>query len=167
MSDFRLKYITNITKNNIMLSNHKRIPFQGEFEEVLECQTIPKGLRRPIQRWHIWKIDESKLNSSIVGWSKVGTDFFFTVLAPIEFNLYAMTSASSDMIFKQYLNIYRNLLVDSNLVPIIVTQTALYKKDVLKLINCDKQLVYAKLEKFYSEHKTDMAKFMFMYGDNR
>ena len=96
-----------------------------------------------------------------------GADYFFTVLSPIEFNLYAMTSASSDLIHKQYLSMFRNLLVDSNLVPIIVLQTALYKKDVLKLINCDKQLVYAKLEKFYSEHKTDMAKFMFMYGDNR
>lgn len=167
MGDFRLKYITNITRNNIMLSNHKRIPFQGEFEEVLESQTIPKSLRRPIQRWHIWSIDESKLNSSVIGWSKSGADYFFTVLSPIEFNLYAMTSAFTDTVFKQYLNVYRNLLVNSNLVPIIVLQTAAYKKGTYKQMRgiSDTQLVCAKLERFYSEHKTDMTKFMFMYGD--
>jgi len=150
-----------------MLSNHKRIPFQGEFEEVLENQTIPKGLRRPIQRWHIWEIDESKLTSSILGWSKVGADYFFTIISPVEFNLYAMTSAST-FVAKQYFNMYRNLLVDTNLVPIIVLQTVLYKYDMLKLnMNCDTRLVYAKLEKFYREHKVNFAKYMLMYGDNR
>lgn len=166
MGDYRLKYITNVTKNNIMLSNHKRIPFQGEFENVLVNETIPKGLQRPIQRWHIWDIDESRLTSSILGWSKVGADYFFTVLSPIEFNLYAMTSAST-LMAKQYFNMYRNLLVDNNLVPIIVLQTVLYKYGMLKLnMNCDTRLVYTKLENFYSEHRTDMAKFMFICGDS-
>ena len=168
MGDFRLKYITNITKNNIMLSNHKRIPFQGEFEEVLECQTIPKSLRRPIQRWHIWEIDVSRLTSSVIGWAKDGADYFFTILTLNEINLYAMISASS-LIDKQYFNPYRNLLVDNNLVPIVIFQTILYKQGKLKLNpnRPDIQLIYAKLEKFYSEHKADITKFMFMYGDSQ
>ena len=167
MGDFRLKYITNVTKNNIMLSNHKRIPFQGEFENVLVNETIPKGLQRPIQCWHIWEIDESELTSSILGWSKVGADYFFTVLAPIEFNLYAMTSASSNLMLRQYLNVYRNLLVNTNFTPVIVLQTCLYKLGRLNIDSSytDIKLLYSKLEKFYSEHKADITKFMFMYGD--
>lgn len=166
MADYRLKYITNIARNNIMLSNHKRIPFKGEFEEVLVNDKLPKNLRRPIQRWHIWDIDESKLNSSIVGWSTVGADYFFTVLSPIEYNLYAMTSASSDLVVKQHFNVYRNLLVDSNLVPIIVLQTIAYKQGTLRLMPglSDTQRIYEKLEQFYSEHKADITKFMFMTG---